>query len=216
MRLSKRRFERLIWDVRQEALQQGRCEALDHVCNDLGQQKAQCRDVSFTYNTLLQAQAQAEGRRLLVYFCDEMSAQDAIDFRTRFIQAGWMGLEKFPTFDRDAMLTLIEPGKINHEIFEHAMLLALEKDQREVVLKEFGTVKEATLEYQRQKDNGTPKQLLRHPCFQTIFSFFDNLLNPVNQNQEATEEIVNSKEDNLIFNTEVSTTNNYSLGGHYV
>ncbi len=116
MRISKRRFEKLISIERQKALLQGRKEMMNIVCDGLGRQKAKNRDNPIAFNTLLYAQAHAEGHRLLAYLYDETSFQDAIDFRERFFESRSLKFKKFPTFDRDARLTLIELDEINHEI----------------------------------------------------------------------------------------------------
>ncbi len=84
----------------------------------------------------------------------------------------------FRRLDHDAVISLTEQGSgdIHHETFHAAMALALNNNQRDIILNKFGNEEAAAVEYQRLRDSGAFMQPRRHHMFlQMIHDLFSKI-----------------------------------------
>ena len=91
MKISKRRYEKKLAEVRCEAVGQGqvqgRTEVLDVACSYLGGGRSSMKDDRVAHNAILWAQAYIEGLRLLSYCYDESNVEDTNAFNHRFFDS---------------------------------------------------------------------------------------------------------------------------------
>jgi hypothetical protein len=88
MKISKRRYEKKLAEVRWEALGKGQLrgstEVLDIACSHLGLTRHGMKHNPSGHNALLYAQAYLEGQRLISYFYEASEVEAVTAFSNRF------------------------------------------------------------------------------------------------------------------------------------
>ncbi len=98
--------------------------------------------------------------------------------------------------DRTAVITLTDQGAkdIHHETFHAAMYMALNQNQRDAILKKFGTEEAAADEYQRLRDNVAFTKPRRHHLFlQTIYNFFAKIHTMLDPSRQIMKDVASGK-----------------------
>jgi hypothetical protein len=96
---------------------------------------------------------------------------------SRQLSATEKPVASFQRLDHAAIISLTEQGtgEINHETFHAAMALALNSNQRDIILKRFGSEESAAAEYQRLKDSGAFGNNRGHLFLNMIYRFFSKI-----------------------------------------